>query len=185
MREEITEFENIYKRFYRKAFLFTKSYVHDKVVAEDITSESLIKLWEQIRRQQVIHPEGFLLTLLKNKALDFLKHETIKKEAFNEMKMIHREELNLRISLLEACDPEEIFTTEIQKIIQKTLSQFPEQTRLIFELSRFENKSNKEIAEKLGLSAKSIEYHISKVLKALRISLRDYLPLFYFFFFYH
>jgi RNA polymerase sigma-70 factor (ECF subfamily) len=50
-------------------------------------------------------------------------------------------------------------------------------------MSRFGNQSNKEIAEALGLTVKSIEYHITKALKALRISLKDYLPLFDFFFF--
>ena len=85
---------------------------------------------------------------------------------------------------MESCDPEELFTTEIQQIIRTTLATFTEQTQLIFEMSRFDNKSNKEIADELGLSVKSIEYHITKVLKALRVSLKDYLPIFYFFFFF-
>lgn len=181
---QFMEFEVLYKQFYKKAFLFTKSYVHDDLIAEDITSEALIKLWEQIRRIKVEHPDAFLLTILKHKSLDYLKHETIKEEAFKELKNIHKEELELRISMLESCDPEEIFTAEIQQIIQETLARFPEQSRLIFEMSRFRNMSNKEIATELGLTVKSIEYHITKVLKALRINLKDYLPLFYFFFFF-
>ena len=55
--------------------------------------------------------------------------------------------------------------------------------RHIFEMSRFENKSVKEIAEITQLSTKSIEYHITKSLKTLRTALKDYLPLFYFLFF--
>lgn len=51
-------------------------------------------------------------------------------------------------------------------------------------LSRFENRSNKEIAETVGLSVKSVEYHIGKALKVLRVSLKDYLPLFYLLFYY-
>lgn len=178
------EFEDLYKRFYRKSFLFTMSYVHNEMAAEDITSEVLIKLWAEIRRGGINNPDAFLLTLLKNKALDYLKHEAIKDEAFSNMKATHQEELDMRISMLESCDPEEVFTTEIQQIIHNTLATFPEQTRLIFEMSRFDNKTNKEIADELGLSVKSIEYHITKVLRALRVSLKDYLPLFYFFFFF-
>lgn len=184
MEEESNiEFEDLYKRFYRKSFLFTMSYVHNEMVAEDITSEVLIKLWSELRRVRINNPDAFLLTLLKNKALDYLKHEAIKEETFSNIKTAHQEELDMRISMLESCDPEEVFTTEIQQIIHTTLAAFPEQTRVIFEMSRFDNKSNKEIAEELGLSVKSIEYHITKVLKALRISLKDYLPIFYFFFF--
>jgi len=179
------EFETIYKQFYRKAFFFTKSYVFDDLVAEDIASEVLIKLWEQIRRTEIRHPNAFLLTMLKNKILDHLKHQYIKEETLEELATAYKEELNLRISMLKACDPEEIFSSEVQQITMETLVRFPTKTRRIFEMSRFENKSNKEIAEELGVTVKSIEYHITKVLKALRISLKDYLPLFYFFFFFH
>ena len=49
----------------------------------------------------------------------------------------------------------------------------------------FENKMNKEIAENLGITVKGVEYHISRALKEFRISLKDYLPLFYFFFYFH
>jgi RNA polymerase sigma-70 factor (ECF subfamily) len=156
--------------------------VHDDLIAEDIASDSLVKLWEQMKEKEISHPEAFLLTVLKNKALDHLKHEMIREDTFKELKAIYSEELQMRISMLESCDPTEVFEAEIQKILRDTLARFPEQTRLIFEMSQFEDKSNKEIAEALGLSVKSIEYHITKVLKALRISLKDYLPLFYFFF---
>jgi RNA polymerase sigma-70 factor (ECF subfamily) len=176
------DFGAVYKQFYRKAFCFAKSYVHDGLVAEDIASESLIKLWEQMRRNRIERPDVFLLTILKNRSLDYLKHEAIREEAFAELKNNYREELTLRVSMLESCDPEGIFTVEIQQILNDTLSRFPEQTRLIFKMSRMENQSNREIAAALGLTAKTIEYHITKVLKVLRISMKDYLPLFCFFF---
>lgn len=92
----------------------------------------------------------------------------------------HLQELSIRISTLESCDPNEIFSNEVENIIQNTLKSLSKQTCQAFLLSRFENKSNKEIAEQMGISVKGVEYHISKSLKALRISLKDYLPLFYF-----
>ncbi|MDR1918213.1 MAG: RNA polymerase sigma-70 factor [Tannerellaceae bacterium] len=172
-----TTFNTIYKQLYRRAFSFTKSYVHDDLIAEDIASDSLVKLWEQMKEKEIKHPEAFLLTILKNKALDYLKHEMIREDAMKTLKTIHSEELQMRISMLESCDPAEMFASEIQTILSDTLLRLPEQTRLIFEMSQYEDKSNKEIADALGLSVKSIEYHITKVLKALRISLKDYLPL--------
>lgn len=183
-KQSYSAFETLYRDFYQKAFHFTKSYVFDDLIAEDIVSEALVKLWEQIRREEVRKPDALLFTMVRNKALDYLKHERIREEAFNEIKANYEEELGMRISMLEACDPEEIFTAEIQQIVADTLATFPEQTRLIFEMSRFKYLSNKDIAEKLGFTIKNVEYHISKVLKALRISLKDYLPLFYFFFFF-
>ena len=97
---------------------------------------------------------------------------------------MRQRELDMRISTLEACNPEDIFSTEVQQIVTATLALLPEQTRRVFEMSRFENKTNKEIAEELQLTVKGVEYHITKALKALRENLKDYLPLFYFYFFF-
>lgn len=180
----VNSFNEIYTSYYKKSFFFAKSYVHDDLAAEDIASESLIKLWEKLKTEKIDYIEPLLLTILKNKALDYLKHEEVKRTAFESMVDWHQQELSIRISTLESCDPNEIFSDEAESIIRETLKLLPEQTRRIFLLSRFENKSNKEIAEQMGISIKGVEYHISKALKALRITLKDYLPLFYFFFYY-
>jgi RNA polymerase sigma-70 factor (ECF subfamily) len=180
----VNSFNEIYTSYYKKSFFFAKSYVHDDLAAEDIASESLIKLWEKLKTEKIDYIEPLLLTILKNKALDYLKHEEVKRTAFESMADWHQQELSIRISTLESCDPNEIFSDEVESIIRETLKLLPEQTRRIFLLSRFENKSNKEIAEQMGISIKGVEYHISKALKALRITLKDYLPLFYFFFYY-
>ncbi|MFR0828998.1 RNA polymerase sigma-70 factor [Bacteroides intestinalis] len=180
----VNSFNEIYTSYYKKSFFFAKSYVHDDLAAEDIASESLIKLWEKLKTEKIDYIEPLLLTILKNKALDYLKHEEVKRTAFESMVDWHQQELSIRISTLESCDPNEIFSDEVESIIRETLKLIPEQTRQIFLLSRFENKSNKEIAELMGISVKGVEYHISKALKALRITLKDYLPLFYFFFYY-
>lgn len=180
----VSSFNEIYTSYYKKSFFFAKSYVHDDLAAEDIASDSLIKLWEKLKTEKIDYIEPLLLTILKNKALDYLKHEEVKRTAFESMVDWHQQELSIRISTLESCDPNEIFSDEVESIIRETLKLLPEQTRRIFLLSRFENKSNKEIAEQMGISIKGVEYHISKALKALRITLKDYLPLFYFFFYY-
>ena len=180
----VNSFNEIYTSYYKKSFFFAKSYVHDDLAAEDIASESLIKLWEKLKTEKIDYIEPLLLTILKNKALDYLKHEEVKRTAFESMVDWHQQELSIRISTLESCDPNEIFSDEVESMIRETFKLIPGQTQRIFRLSRFENKSNKEIAELMGISVKGVEYHISKALKALRITLKDYLPLFYFFFYY-
>ncbi|MBS6240024.1 MAG: RNA polymerase sigma-70 factor [Bacteroides sp.] len=180
----VNSFNEIYTSYYKKSFFFAKSYVHDNLAAEDIASESLIKLWEKLKTEKIDYIEPLLLTILKNKALDYLKHEEVKRTAFESMADWQQQELSIRISTLESCDPNEIFSDEVESIIRETLKSLSDQTRQAFLLSRFENKSNKEIAEQMGISVKGVEYHISKALKALRITLKDYLPLFYFFFYY-
>ena len=176
------DFNSIYERNYRRSFLFKKSYVHDDMAAEDIVAESLVKYWRLSLSQEAETSETLLLTILKNKALDYLRHKVIHESAIENIMELNDRELNIRISTLEACDPVEIFSHEIQTIIHNTLQSLPEQTRRIFEMSRFENKTVKEIAEETNITAKGVEYHITKALKVLRINLKDYLPLFYFLF---
>ena len=145
-------FNDIYTSYYKKSFFFAKSYVHNDLAAEDIASEALIKLWEKLKAEPVeekyILP--LLLTILKNKALDYLKHEEVKRSAFEVMVDWQQQELSIRMSALEACNPDEIFSEEVEKIISATLSTLSEQTRRAFILSRFENKSNKRDCRRDG-----------------------------------
>ena len=63
-------FSDIYA-FIIEIFFFAKSYVHDDLAAEDIASESLIRLWEKLKIEAIDYVEPLLLTILKNKALDY------------------------------------------------------------------------------------------------------------------
>ena len=175
--DSANSFNAVYTAYYRKSFLFVKSYVHDELVAEDIVSESLIKLWERMKSQPIEHVQSFLFAILKNSALDYLKHEAVERKAFKSMHEQLSRELEIRISVLQSCDPDEIFSSEIQQIIRKTLAELPEKTRKVFMASRFENITHKEIAGVFNITVKGVDYHIALTLKALRISLKDYLPL--------
>lgn len=152
------------------------------MVAEDIVSEALVNLWETTKKETVEYPLSLLLVMLKNGSLNYLKHQEVRQSAMESIssKLVH--DLNYRITTLQACDPEEIFSSEISRIIQDTLNALPKQTRRVFEMSRYEYRSVKEIAEELSMSPKGVEYHITKSLKALRIALKEYLPAFYFLF---
>lgn len=174
-------FSNIYAQYYKKSFFFVKSYVHNDFIAEDITSDSLIKLWQKLRAEKIEYIEPFLLTILKNGALDYLKHEEIKRNAFKSINEWSQYELSICLASLEACNPNEIFSNEIERIVHDTLKTLPSQTREIFILSRLKGKSNKEVADIMCISIKVVEYHISKALKILRIALKDYLLFFYLF----
>ena len=175
-------FTELYSTYYKKSFLFTKSYVQDKYVAEDIVSEALIKLYEKLQKEKIESIPAYLLTLLKNQSLDYLRKKAVRDRVHANYSSVDNEELNYRISTLQECDPSLIFSKEIQSIIDMTLAKLSPETRKIFVLSRYENYSNKEIAAELNISVKSIEYHITKALNLFRKNLKDYLPLFYFLF---
>lgn len=175
-RLDTLNFKDIYILHYDRCFLFTKSYVHDDQAAEDITSESLIKLWELSKEREIENPLRLLYTILKNKSLDYLRHERVKNEALESMSARARRELEIRISTLEAGNPDKIFAGDIQEILRATILGLPGQTREVFEMHRFKNMSKKEIADHFNISVKGVDYHISRSLAALKESLKDYFP---------
>jgi len=66
---------------------------------------------------------------------------------------------------------------ELKVRIDTAIRNLPEHCRVVFEMSRFEELKNREIAEKLGVTQKTVEAHLTKALKILRNDLKDYLPL--------
>lgn len=175
------DFNEVYERNYRRSFLFAKSFVHDDWVAEDIAVESLFKYWQYCKESAEQVSESVLLAILKNASIDHLRKERNRYAVLETMeKAALARDVEIQLSSLEACDPNEVFAAEIRQIVRETLEQLPDQTRRIFIMSRFDNKSVKEIAEEWRISPKTVEYHITKSLKTLRVNLKDYLPLFLF-----
>lgn len=170
----------LFTRFFQenqsRFFSFAFSYIKEKTKAEDILMESMAVLWEnRAKWEEESNLQALLLTIIRNKALNHLKHEEVRLRAEEQINMHQQRELDLRISTLQSCDPDAIFNSEIEQIVNKTLSQISAQRRQIFLLSRYQHTSNKKIAEQLGISIKAVEFHISKTLKLLRVNLKDYL----------
>lgn len=174
-KAEKYSFETLYTEHFQKSFLFVKSYVFDDMVAEDIASECILKAWQNSRKEVIRNMNGYLYSLLKNATLNYLNHYRMKCKKIDKLKVDQLNEIKLRINTLETSFIQEVFTKEIMEIIHQTLSQTSPVSKQIFELSRFQGISNKEIATKMNMSVKNIEYHISKTLKILRVQLQDYL----------
>jgi RNA polymerase sigma-70 factor (ECF subfamily) len=168
-------FNQLFNDYYLRFVRFAQGYVKDRSVAEDFASEAFTCYWEN--RKELLadtNPPAYILTIIKNKCLNHLYHQRIRQRVENELSDHAGWLLDTQINTLEACDPDFIFAQEIQKIVSRTLESLPQKTRQIFILSRYECFSYKQIAEKMNLSQKAIEFHISKALRLLRISLKDF-----------
>ncbi|MDR1161407.1 MAG: RNA polymerase sigma-70 factor [Tannerellaceae bacterium] len=172
-----TTFKQLFVNYYGRFVRFADTYVRNRAVAEDFTTEAFMHYWEH--RDSLgadLNVPAYILTIIKNKSLNYLEHLQVREATAEKIRGHAEWELHTRITTLEACNPGELFATEVREIVTKALASMPAKTREIFELSRFQNKSYKEIASQLDLSEKSIEFHISKAIKLLRSKLKDYLP---------
>ena len=163
---DLKAFNQLFADYQGRFIRFANIYVRDIAVAEDFTIEALMQYWENRNTLKAdSNVPAYILTIIKNKCINYLQHIQVREDASEHLKNHAEWELNTRISTLEACNPEELFTAEAQEIVNKTLATLPEQTRRIFIMSRYENKPYKEIAETLGMTTKGVEYHISQALK--------------------
>ena len=119
---------------------------------------------------------AYLLTITKNSCLDFLKHKQVElkhqKEVTGEMK-----ELNLNYYALKRLEIDLLDYDEIKQIIEQTLNKLPTQCQKVFKMSRYEDLSNVEIAEKLDIGIKAVEANITRALKIFRKELKDYIAI--------
>lgn len=176
MPKRPSTFDEIYHTYFQRSFLFAKSYLQDDDAAKDAASEAMITLWKTMKEQSVDNVKAFLITIIRNYCLNVLRHEKLRLQVEEHLQNHRMYELEFRISSLQACNPSDLYSEEILSLLHRTLESFPEQTRRIFLMSRYENKPVKEIAAEMNISVKGVDYHISKALKELRVVLKDYLP---------
>ncbi|MGN1231977.1 MAG: RNA polymerase sigma-70 factor [Candidatus Cryptobacteroides sp.] len=172
------KFDEYYRQYYGRIVAFARSYVNDDMVAQDIAADSMVKLWIHLKEDPDDEIHNWLFVIVRNLCLDYLKHQRIKQKALAEVSLWKIQDLDFKISSLDGYEHDSVVSGEIRGIVNKVLNEQTAKTRSIFIKSRVYGKKNCEIAESMGLSEKNIEYHITKVLKALKIALKDYLKVF-------
>lgn len=166
---------HVFDRFHTLLIAFAKNTVKNPLLAEDFVQDAFCTLWENRTKLNPELPvQSYLYKLVYRRCIDSLRkqqaHSNYYKRSeikINEIESIQQDFDNLILS--------EIIAQEAQTQLQVTILELPQQTREIFEMSRYQDFTNPEIAEKVGLSVKSVEYHISKALQQLRKSLKDFL----------
>lgn len=178
MQIDSTSF-NIFFSEYRPRFIrFAAGYLRDSHLAEDFVVDSMMLFWQKRDGlPEGTNPPAYVLTILKNKCIDHLRRLKCDRDYLTRQTKERIWDLETRIAALEDFIPEEVFTTEILDIVAKTVATLSEESRQVFLLSRRQGLSHKEIAAKLDITEKGVEYHITKINRLLRNALKDYLTI--------
>lgn len=169
-------YEAIYSEFFGILYHLSFQYLHNEKVAEEIVQDTFMKLWEiRTSLNNQINLRNYLYTITKNNCLNYLRNQKISMKHLENLKYL---EMQFNYDALDKMGNYLQFE-ELRNKIDEVISQLPEEVIETFKLSRFEELSYKQIAEKQGISIKTVEARISKALKILRIELKDFLPLIY------
>lgn len=153
--------QEIYQRYESKIYHYSLKFTQSEEIAQEITQEVFIKLWEH--RAQVDETQGLSAWLFKVSKNNILNHirQASRLRSF-------KNEYTLSIERMHNNTEEKIFSEEYQRLAERAVSQLPSQCRSIFNLSRQEGKSYAEIAEMLEISPNTVRLQIVKSLKSIR-----------------
>lgn len=165
--EDKGAFRVLYERYWKEILLAAYRKTGSKEIAEELTQNLFLNLWERRATVEIQHVRAWLFTAIKFSIINHYKSQIVH-EKF--------------VTYVQHTASDHAHTTEqtaihrdLSQAIDKGIALLPEKTQQVFKLSRFENRSIKEIARDLNISEKAVEYHITQSLKRMRVHLKDYL----------
>jgi RNA polymerase sigma-70 factor (family 1) len=166
--DDQSAFTIIFTKYYQDLVRFSFGFTRDSDASEEIVQEVFLKLWEN-RNSFVIHNslKSFLLKTVQNRSIDSLRHVNITNKYASTV---------LEHPLLSENNTENyILHSELEAGFNLAMAKIPSQYAEAFRMSRIESLNYQEIAQKLGVSVRTVEVWISKALNLLREELKDFL----------
>jgi RNA polymerase sigma-70 factor (ECF subfamily) len=166
--------ESLFREHYKRLCNYANTLLNDMDKSEDVVQQLFIQMWEKREVMEITGSvQSYLFRALRNSCLNKIK--------YGKVRQLYAEEV---IALSKQSEPASSITLqdELQHQIKKAIESLPDQCRLIFKMSRFEELKYSEIAEQLGLSIKTVENQMGKALRIMREKLKDYLVLFIIFY---
>ena len=162
-------FERLFKTHYAPLHRYAYRLVDNADAAEEIVQSTFAKLWEGRHALRIEESgQAYLYRAVHNRSLNHLEHQKVRRT--------HAAHV-MRQGEATAGDGEN--TTRLRALearLDAVLKRLPEGCRTVFQLSRFEDLKYREIADRLGLSVKTVEAQMSKALRILRAELAEFLP---------
>lgn len=161
----VSAFDEIYEAYADVVFHFTYALTKDEDLAQEITQQVFVKLWESRHKVGgVTAVRSYLLAMTRNHVLNHFRDESIRKrhveEAAKHQAVDHHE-----------LHPEQPVQEQYLALAEKAIARLPPKRRRIFEMSRKQSLTYTQIADELGLSKTVVK---KQMLLALR-NIRDYL----------
>lgn len=155
-------FTEIYHRYWKRLYAMAYDRLKDKSLAEDVVHEVFTSLWQ--RRQEALIRSLYPYLAAATKFCILKQYAGFSTTSLpNEDSMAH----------LNHAETPAIETRFLERMLQEEVSRLPLKCRIVFQYSRQENLTNKEIALELGISDKAVEKHITRALRQLRLSLKS------------
>ena len=169
-------FEMLYQLYFPRLHAFSFKIINESSLAKDVVQNVFIKIWETHTSFNLENPEAFIYKMVRNASLNYIRHLKVVDSLKSKVKDQYLGEELYYIDMV-GNEPYILIEKELQEKILSVMESLPDKCLTVFRLSRIDGLKNKEIAEQLNISIKSVEKHISKALQIYREKFADYLPL--------
>ncbi|MCA5006240.1 RNA polymerase sigma-70 factor [Sphingobacterium bovistauri] len=153
-------FEQLYEKYARPMFNYIFSKVGDKKIAEDLLQDVFIEFWEK-RLEVQTSAYGFILQIAKYKIFNHYRSERVRDKYIMHLG-------NFLTEINELTPHKYLEAKELMLQIEALIDELAPQCKKVFYMSRFEHKSNTEIAEELNLSKRTVENYISSSMNFIK-----------------
>lgn len=162
-------YSRLFQEYYRPLSVFAFKYVHDLDTAREIVQDLFVSIFES-RNSLVITTslKSYLYRSVRNRCLNHIKHRGVEKKHMDQMELENESSNDVEDRIME---------TELEHRIFQIVSDLPTKCREIFLMSRVKGLKNREIADQVDISIRTVEKQISNALKVLRQHLgKEYIP---------
>lgn len=165
---DMDSFKYFFNKYYNDLCNFVNIYLHDQVLSEEIVQDIFVYFWENKEKLQInTSVKAYLFSVSKFKSLNLLRDTHNRKRIAGDLikseSLFTNDEMDCWID-----------TEEFKKILDAAIDQLAPRCRKIFLMSKNEELSNKQIAERLNISIKTVENQITIALKKMRDYLSPY-----------
>jgi len=162
------EFEKLFRAHYSELCAFANGFLRDVAASEDVVQEVLLKVWTSKDTLEITTSvRSYLFRAVRNSCMNVIKHLGIREQ--------YRETGGSTAGSDHG--PDTLVFSELQQKIRTAIDRLPVERKKVFILSRYEGLTYSQIAEKLGISVKTVENQMSRALQFMREELHEYLPL--------
>ncbi|HPE77762.1 MAG TPA: RNA polymerase sigma-70 factor [Draconibacterium sp.] len=168
-------FEALFKEHYSRMVSYAFNFLKEQEGSEEIVQEVFFQLWVNRKKTEIKTSIGsYLYRAVRNRCINLIKHIEIREN--------YKQQNSAEIDKQDKEYSDPLSISELDKKIRACIDNLPMQRKKIFLMSRYEEMTYVEIAEKMGLSKKTVENQMGKVLQYLRTELKEYMPLIIIFF---
>jgi RNA polymerase sigma-70 factor (ECF subfamily) len=160
-------FGELYERYWYRVFALAYRKLKSRETAEELVQELFATLWHKRAQQTIAQVEDYLLVAINHRVLSYIRAHRVRAHYADYCRNLVDEATHETEETLAVADLSAAFLRGVELL--------PEKSREVFRLSRLEHHSVEEIAARLDVTPKAVEYHLTKSLKRLRLYLRDFI----------